>query len=279
MGTSSGKTHPIENIRVRYLFRELKIPKVIVEIIYQYWDPITDAEIKKILARTGFQDKNQKDIHLVKLTPREATAIGFRLYQFKKLETMYLLNQPKEVLINISIPVTSFRSKQETKISMSGKGLEDTDAILIAALLLRDPSTTELNLAHNKIKASGTSALSASIARNKNLVTFSLANNQLDREGGVEIGYALEHNTSLTMVNLQNNQLGKKGLIALGIGLARNSTLQEIFLGDNGISTDAINPFADALKKNTSLVKLQLTPNIDISMKYLQKKGKQKKYH
>lgn len=287
MGSSSGKSSPLENKRVRYYFQELKIPKVIVDIIYEYWEPITDKEIKEIFARTSFNDKNKKEIYLGKLQPREATAIGFRLYQFRNLERMYLQKEKVRKdsdasvspLIPPCIPVTSFRNKQETKINLAAQNWGDTDAILIAALLLRDPSTTDLNLGDNNIGACGTSALSASIARNKNLVTFSLAKNRLDREGGVEIGYALEHNTTLTQLNLQNNQIGNDsndGVIALGRALGKNSTLQTIFLGNNGISTDAINPFADALKRNSSLEKLQLTPDINISLKYLQKKGKQK---
>lgn len=226
------------------------LAKVIVAIIFSYWDPIPAREIEICISKFGLAHLRYAKIRAV--TNQHARVIGYWLKGNTILENL---------ILNGQIPINEFRNIKTEKLDLYHIGYKDPDAIIIASLIEINTTLTELSLGDNDISGNGAQAIGNMLKINCTLETLDMSLNNIEDSGAYAIGKALEINTVLTVLRLDSNIIGDRGSTAIGNGLKINYKLKELRLQINRIGNKGVWAIAHALKSNTTLTYLNVSDN------------------
>lgn len=117
-----------------------------------------------------------------------------------------------------------------SKLSLSQKGLDDIDAIILSPLVKNNLSLTMFYLYRNNIGDEGAIAIGEALTNNKTMKLLNVSSNNIRDKGAEAFANALKHNAALQELSLQKNKIGDEGAKAIGDALRSNSTLQMLNL-------------------------------------------------
>ena len=168
--------------------------------------------------------------------------------------------------------VRAGRPSRLTSINVLANGIGADAAARLVAVFTEQPQLrslcgieadqSELELLRKGLDSSDACLLAHDVCRNRSVQSLNLFKNDLGPDGAVALGIALEQGQSgLTSLNLSLNKIGTRGGEALAQALGTNSTLTTLNLANNELGADAASHLATALAHNTALRTLRLTQN------------------
>ena len=142
---------------------------------------------------------------------------------------------------------------------LSGAGIGDAGAKLLAMVLRANVPLAGLNLACGSISHDGGTALFEALAANSSLIDLEMRGNPIGDAGVVAAAGALGANRTLARLGLGESGCTGDGFEAIGKALARNTALVKLDLSDNSAGARGAQGLAEALATNTTLTQLQLS--------------------
>jgi len=138
-------------------------------------------------------------------------------------------------------------------VNLSGKGIDDYMAAVIAESLKANTTITSLNFNDNQISDYGARKLGEALAVNKTLKSLILNNNYGIGDSGIQaIAEGMKSNSTLENLSLWCCSLHDAGVQAIANAMASNTTMKALSIWGNELTDEGVIPLCEALE-NASL--------------------------
>lgn len=297
-----GQSSPCRNdIYPDELARDIfsECPLKVIDIIFEYWEPITKIEINKFISKKNIA--SMESVKLNQISNRGAMIIGLWLRQNRILTHLDLSNNKIEnegarglaYGLKLNDTLTSFDIRQNPHIGfiaaqaftatiMQSGTIENFGGIPVLCLKKNDVDTISINLSQNMIGDTEAVVLGACIMVNSILTEINLCENHMSVAGIKALADGFKYNTIVKTVILLNGDIpisqfhdGRRRMIDLssrkyidddaclvGRMLWRNSSLFYLVLKDNKIGDIGIQEICEGLMHNTALLSLNIEDNL-----------------
>lgn len=145
-----------------------------------------------------------------------------------------------------------------TTLALSYNKLDDTAAISISKLILKNKTLSKLHLGANYFSSTFGSFVSIALSKNSTLQFLDLSRNNLTSIGLWPITVALNDNHTLKTIDLRYNKIDQKGAEMLSELVSKNTSLKSIRLSGNMFGDAAVSLLAKKLRNNKTIKDLEL---------------------
>lgn len=196
---------------------------------------------------------------LTSLDMRRNSLIG--MSGIDEIRNTLMVTENIQIFGGIPIPYIKSSDGNTTECDLSYSSFKDTEAGVLAELMMKNVPLIDLNLRKNKIGDIGSKYIAEGLKTNSILTILLLGNNKIGSGGGKALAEALKKNSTVINIELHNNNIKDIGAEAFGDTLKENTTLTILNLGSNNFGDIGAQKLGDALKVNTTLTKIYLMQN------------------
>lgn len=136
-----------------------------------------------------------------------------------------------------------------TKMDLSQRGLQPSDARLVKMALLQNSHLTVLKLGYNNLQNHGVCLLADGISKHKALQSLDLGFNNIGDEGCCALAKAIR-SPPLRTLYLAGNLFRQEGAIALADLIRTGSSLHKLYLTGNCLGPDGVTAITDAIQED-----------------------------
>ncbi|KAL7561230.1 hypothetical protein ACA910_004151 [Epithemia clementina (nom. ined.)] len=143
-----------------------------------------------------------------------------------------------------------------TKMDLSQRGLQASDARLVKMALLQNAHLTVLKLGYNNLENYGACLLADGIRKHDSLESLDLGFNNIGDEGCIALANAIAQSTTssatsppLRTLYLAGNLIGQDGAMGLADALRRGSCLQRLYLTGNRLGPEGVCAITEAIEE------------------------------
>ena len=156
--------------------------------------------------------------------------------------------------------------RDQSELELLRKGLDSSDARLLAHDVRRNRSVQRLNLFKNNLGPDGAAALATALEEGQSgLTSLDLSLNKIGTRGGEALARALGANSTLITLNLANNELGADTASHLATALEHNTALRALWLTQNDFGAAAAR-LSEAKTRRAEPLELAIADEMDAWM-------------
>jgi len=163
----------------------------------------------------------------------------------------------KELIISWKNDQITINTKS-SDLSLPGKHIGDTGAILISKFLYSKTMIKKLDISHNNIRNDGVIAISNCLKQNNTLQELNISGNCIGTKGAEKLGEVIEMNQHLLKLRVSLCTINDDSVNIICSSLTRqlNTVLQELIMA---ISDEGAKKIAEMIKINTTVQKLDIS--------------------
>jgi len=159
--------------------------------------------------------------------------------------------------------INQLHANTVTELNLNNKGVNTTQIITLAAVLIGNTSLTKLDLSDTRFTDNAITTLAAALSKNTSLKILLLKLVGISDIGVTALADALLKNNTLEKLSLSCDIYNNinEGVQKLAKALETNIGLKKINLSQAKLNSDSVMALSEALKINTTLKKLDLSSN------------------